>query len=86
MTLNELLTLIRPGENDRLEFKKTTGQLRSGMKTVCAFGPPKLPPKLRNCSGSVWSPSLGRNYSRGSRYRTVNIFVKVFYVPPWLMV
>ena len=37
MTHDELITLTRQGENDRLEFKKTTGQLGAGMKTVCAF-------------------------------------------------
>jgi len=37
MTPDELLKLARHGEGDRLEFKKTTGQLRAGIKTVCAF-------------------------------------------------
>ena len=37
MILNEFTKLVSQGEGDRLELKKTTGQLRAGMKTVCAF-------------------------------------------------
>ncbi len=37
MTSDELIKLTLKGESDRLEFKKTTGQLRAGMTTVCAF-------------------------------------------------
>jgi ATP-dependent DNA helicase RecG len=35
--LNELNDLVRAGESDPVEFKKTTGQLREGMRNVCAM-------------------------------------------------
>ncbi|MBL7204330.1 MAG: putative DNA binding domain-containing protein [Desulfobacteraceae bacterium] len=37
MNLKELNKLVKQGETDRLEFKKTTGQRTSAAKTVCAF-------------------------------------------------
>ncbi len=37
MTLAELEHLIAGGESERVEFKRSTGQLRSGCDTLCAF-------------------------------------------------
>ena len=37
MTLNELRRLVAQGEGHRLEFKRTTGDLREGMQTLCAM-------------------------------------------------
>lgn len=37
MNLQELSDLVRAGESDRVEFKKTTGQLGAGVQTVCAM-------------------------------------------------
>lgn len=37
MNLTELIELIRSGENERLEFKKSTGQRTDAAKTVCAM-------------------------------------------------
>ncbi|MBU0651782.1 MAG: ATP-binding protein, partial [Proteobacteria bacterium] len=37
MNLTELKELIRSGENERLEFKKSTGQRTDAAKTVCAM-------------------------------------------------
>ena len=37
MNLNELKQLVKQGESDRLEFKKTTGQRTAAAKTVCAM-------------------------------------------------
>jgi len=37
MTLPELEELISSGESEQLEFKRSTGQLRSGCDTLCAF-------------------------------------------------
>ena len=35
MDLEELRQLVALGESERLEFKKTTGELRSAMTTLC---------------------------------------------------
>ncbi len=37
MDLEELRQLVALGESERLEFKKTTGELRSAMTTLCAL-------------------------------------------------
>jgi ATP-dependent DNA helicase RecG len=37
MTQQELSELVRAGESDRVEFKKTTGQLAEGVHTACAM-------------------------------------------------
>lgn len=36
MNLKELQSLIADGENERMEFKATTGQRTQAAKTVCA--------------------------------------------------
>lgn len=33
----ELVLLLRQGEGSTLEFKRSTGELKEGMKTLCAF-------------------------------------------------
>jgi len=37
MDLAELKQLVDQGESDCLEFKKTTGELKAGMQTLCAM-------------------------------------------------
>jgi ATP-dependent DNA helicase RecG len=37
MDLEELRQLVALGESERLEFKKTTGELRSAMAALCAL-------------------------------------------------
>jgi len=37
MNLKELQSLIADGENERMEFKATTGQRSQAAKTVCAL-------------------------------------------------
>jgi len=37
MTEDELRQLVAQGESDRLEFKRSTGELRAAMETVCGF-------------------------------------------------
>lgn len=37
MTLKELRLLVAQGEGHQLEFKRTTGELREGLETICAF-------------------------------------------------
>jgi hypothetical protein len=37
MDLNALRQAVADGESDRLEFKKTTGNLKVGMRTLCAM-------------------------------------------------
>jgi ATP-dependent DNA helicase RecG len=37
VNLAELPQLVAQGESDRLEFKKTTGELHAGMETLCAL-------------------------------------------------
>ncbi|MBA3315277.1 MAG: putative DNA binding domain-containing protein [Planctomycetaceae bacterium] len=37
MTADQLCRLVAEGESDRLEFKKTTGDLKGGMETLCGF-------------------------------------------------
>jgi ATP-dependent DNA helicase RecG len=37
MELGELKRLVAKRESERLEFKKTTGELRSAMTTLCAL-------------------------------------------------
>ena len=37
MELDELILLVKQGESENLEFKKTTGQRTAAAKTVCAF-------------------------------------------------
>lgn len=37
MTIAEIEELVRGGESPRLEFKASTGQLRRGAETLCAF-------------------------------------------------
>jgi len=37
MELPELQQLVAAGESERLEFKKTTGELHAGMTTLCAL-------------------------------------------------
>ena len=37
MNLAELTELVKLGESDRVEFKKTTGQRVEGMRTACAM-------------------------------------------------
>lgn len=37
MKLEQLKLLIAGGESERLEFKKTTGELKGGMATLCGF-------------------------------------------------
>jgi ATP-dependent DNA helicase RecG len=37
MKLTDLKTLATRGESDRLEFKRTTGEIKDAMQTLCAF-------------------------------------------------
>ena len=37
MTIDELTLLVAAGESDRLEFKKTTGELKAGMQSLCGM-------------------------------------------------
>lgn len=37
MNLRELRRLCRTGESETLEFKRTTGELKKAMRTLCAF-------------------------------------------------
>src|SRR5215471_8546193 len=37
MTINEIEAIVRRGESDTLEFKKTTGQLSRAAETICGF-------------------------------------------------
>src|SRR5205807_10082084 len=37
MNLEQLKRLVASGESERLEFKKSTGDLKGGMETLCAF-------------------------------------------------
>jgi ATP-dependent DNA helicase RecG len=37
MTLDELRQLVAQGESSRLELKKSTGDLKGGMETLCGF-------------------------------------------------
>lgn len=37
LTLTSLRRLVAQGEGPKLEFKRTTGELREGLQTVCAF-------------------------------------------------
>ena len=37
MTINDIETLIHTDETRNLELKKTTGELKDGMKSACAF-------------------------------------------------
>ena len=37
MNLAALQTLVAAGESERLEFKKSTGELKGGLETTCAF-------------------------------------------------
>src|SRR5947209_2610741 len=37
MDLEKLWELVALGESDQSEFKKTTGELKGGLETVCAF-------------------------------------------------
>ncbi len=37
MTFEKLQRLIADGENANIELKKTTGELKEGMHTACAF-------------------------------------------------
>ncbi len=37
MNLTALQALVAEGESERLEFKKSTGDLKGGMETLCAF-------------------------------------------------
>jgi len=37
MNLDELRQLVSQGESDRLEFKRSTGDLKGGMETLCGF-------------------------------------------------
>ena len=72
MDLVELRALVAEGESERLDFKKTTGELKSGLQTICAF--------LNGSGGSVlfgvtdagcnsWSRHLRHDVARG-RHRS----------------
>ena len=37
MTTNEIEAIVRRGESDTIEFKKTTGQLSRAAETICGF-------------------------------------------------
>ncbi|MBI1849629.1 MAG: ATP-binding protein [Planctomycetes bacterium] len=37
MNFRQLKKLVRTGESSRVEFKKSTGELRQGLQTLCAF-------------------------------------------------
>ena len=37
MKLDELISLVAQGESERLEMKRSTGELTTGMRTVCAM-------------------------------------------------
>src|SRR3989442_1340369 len=37
MNLNALKRLVTQGEGPQLEFKRSTGELREGLQTACAF-------------------------------------------------
>lgn len=37
MNLEDLQQLVSQGESERLEFKKTTAEMRGGMETLCGF-------------------------------------------------
>lgn len=37
MNLTELKSLVAQGESERVEFKRSTGELKEGMQTLCAF-------------------------------------------------
>lgn len=45
MKLAQLKTLVKRGESELLEFKESTGSIKSGMQTVCAF--------LNSCHGGT---------------------------------
>jgi ATP-dependent DNA helicase RecG len=45
MTRSQLETLVKHGESEILEFKNSTGNLSSGMQTVCAFSTTMRMPK-----------------------------------------
>ena len=37
MNLSALKRLVAQGEGPQLEFKRSTGELREGLQTICAF-------------------------------------------------
>jgi len=37
MTINDMEALVRRGESERIEFKKTTGQLPRVAEIICGF-------------------------------------------------
>jgi hypothetical protein len=37
MTLDELRALVAAGEAEHMEFKKSTGELRAGVESLCAM-------------------------------------------------
>jgi len=52
----ELNQLVAQGESDRLEFKKTTGELKAGMQTLCAM--------LNGSGGMVVSGRVAREIKK----------------------
>ena len=53
MTISELEALVRRGESDSVEFKKSTGQLTRAAETLCAFlNGPSVPRLMRQLSWS----------------------------------
>jgi hypothetical protein len=64
VNLTELQEFIRSGENERLEFKKSTGQRTDAARTVCAM--------LNGVGGFVLSIKSSNSPSRRA-YRHLNL-------------
>jgi len=53
MTIADIEGLVRGGESDSIEFKKSTGQLARAAETMCGF-----PSRTRRCDPDVPGRSI----------------------------
>jgi len=67
LELNTLNNMIRQGESETLEFKKTTGQRTDAAKTICAFLKGRLHKYVATSGTTGGSQSTRRETSRKRR-------------------
>ena len=87
MTIDELNILIQNGEHRQLELKKTTGELKDGMHTACAFLNTEggwlifgVTPKSLKVRGQQVTDDTQREIAQALSYLEPQVDVRVEYI------